>query len=225
MATITTPTTIQRPLITWTRREKPNSTSESSNYNNNERFFISTNQQLLSVKAINAAFDSPFVYWAKALDESLLQAALDGSFNLGVYKYVSSRPSSSSSITDRLTVQEEEEDRKEVESLQPSEIQQIGLARLITDNVTFVYLTDVYILPEYQNRGLGSWLIQCVSEAWSPKYMPILRRVMLYTSIQVKWYEKLLGLRVVGSETINGVDGDTMLSIMTGRGTKESNIQ
>ena len=39
---------------------------------------------------------------------------------------------------------------------------QIGLARVITDYVTYGYLCDVYILPEYQGKGLGKWLITCV---------------------------------------------------------------
>ena len=39
---------------------------------------------------------------------------------------------------------------------------QIGLARLITDYVTIAYLTDVYVLEEYQGKGLGTWLLGAV---------------------------------------------------------------
>ena len=39
---------------------------------------------------------------------------------------------------------------------------QIGLARLITDYATFAYLCDVYVLPQYQGKGLGKWLMNCV---------------------------------------------------------------
>jgi GNAT superfamily N-acetyltransferase len=39
---------------------------------------------------------------------------------------------------------------------------QIGLARVITDEATFAYLCDVYVLPEFQRQGLGKWLMECV---------------------------------------------------------------
>jgi GNAT superfamily N-acetyltransferase len=41
---------------------------------------------------------------------------------------------------------------------------QIGLARVITDYVTYAYLCDVYIAEERRGHGLGSWLIHSVLE-------------------------------------------------------------
>lgn len=40
--------------------------------------------------------------------------------------------------------------------------QQIGLARVITDYVTFAYLCDVYIIEEFQRKGLGHFLMECL---------------------------------------------------------------
>ena len=40
--------------------------------------------------------------------------------------------------------------------------QQIGFARAITDQTTFAYLADVFILEEFQGKGLGKWLIECI---------------------------------------------------------------
>src|SRR3954471_17425807 len=37
-----------------------------------------------------------------------------------------------------------------------------GFARVVTDRATFAYLCDVFVLPEAQGRGLGTWLIECV---------------------------------------------------------------
>ena len=37
---------------------------------------------------------------------------------------------------------------------------QIGFTRLITDRTAFAYLCDVFILPAYQGKGLGKWLMQ-----------------------------------------------------------------
>ncbi len=39
---------------------------------------------------------------------------------------------------------------------------QIGFARVITDYSVFAYLADVFVLPSYQGRGLGKWLISCI---------------------------------------------------------------
>lgn len=39
---------------------------------------------------------------------------------------------------------------------------QIGFARVITDYTIFAYLLDVFILDEYQGRGLGKWLMACI---------------------------------------------------------------
>jgi GNAT superfamily N-acetyltransferase len=39
---------------------------------------------------------------------------------------------------------------------------EIGLARVVSDYSTFAYLCDVYILEEYQHRGLGKWLMSIV---------------------------------------------------------------
>lgn len=42
---------------------------------------------------------------------------------------------------------------------------QIGFARVITDQATFAYLADVFILPNYRGRGLSKRLIATIS-AW-----------------------------------------------------------
>lgn len=40
----------------------------------------------------------------------------------------------------------------------------IGFARMVTDYSTFAYLCDVFVLPEWQGRGLGSVLLKAVEE-------------------------------------------------------------
>lgn len=39
---------------------------------------------------------------------------------------------------------------------------QAGLARVISDEATFAYVCDVYVLPAHRGRGLARWLMQCV---------------------------------------------------------------
>lgn len=36
---------------------------------------------------------------------------------------------------------------------------QVGFARAFSDGVSLVYLADVYVLPEYRGRGLGTELV------------------------------------------------------------------
>lgn len=36
---------------------------------------------------------------------------------------------------------------------------QIGFARIVSDFATVAYLGDVYVLPAYQGKGLGKWLM------------------------------------------------------------------
>jgi GNAT superfamily N-acetyltransferase len=40
---------------------------------------------------------------------------------------------------------------------------QVGFARVVTDHATFAWLCDVFILPEYQGRGLGKWLVETIA--------------------------------------------------------------
>ena len=68
------------------------------------------------------------------------------------------------------------------------------------------YLTDVYILDEYQGKGLGSWLIECVDEALSS--WPELRRVFLVTSNANNFYHEKLQMK----EFEQGKDGLVMLT-------------
>jgi GNAT superfamily N-acetyltransferase len=55
---------------------------------------------------------------------------------------------------------------------------QIGFARVITDKATFAYLCDVYVLEDYQNQGLGTWLMKTVC---SHPELQGLRRFVLVT--------------------------------------------
>jgi ribosomal protein S18 acetylase RimI-like enzyme len=93
---------------------------------------------------------------------------------------------------------------------------------MITDNATFAYLTDVYVLPEYQGRGLGRWLIECVAEVFHPTNMPCLRRIMLVTGDQrmQDFYQKIFGMKVVGQEVRE--DMGKMLTFLCARPDSQS---
>ncbi|ATY63000.1 Acyl-N-acyltransferase [Cordyceps militaris] len=81
-----------------------------------------------------------------------------------------------------------------------------GLARCVTDYTTFVYLTDVWVDPAVQGRGLGTWLLRCVREV--VEAMPHLRRSMLFTSSwekSVPFYRRVLGMEVLESRPGEGL--------------------
>ena len=37
-----------------------------------------------------------------------------------------------------------------------------GFARVVTDNATFAYICDVFILPVFRKKGLSKWLMQTI---------------------------------------------------------------
>jgi GNAT superfamily N-acetyltransferase len=65
---------------------------------------------------------------------------------------------------------------------------QIGFARVITDGATYAYLCDVFVLEEYQGRGLGTWMMR---ELMSHPALQGLRRFGLVTRDAHGLYEKL----------------------------------
>jgi GNAT superfamily N-acetyltransferase len=78
----------------------------------------------------------------------------------------------------------------------------IGFARVITDYVTFAYLTDVYVLKGFQGKGLGRWMMRCVDETlmgW-----PELRRCVLFTkgASNVRLYEEVMGMADVNAPRV-----------------------
>jgi GNAT superfamily N-acetyltransferase len=42
--------------------------------------------------------------------------------------------------------------------------EQAGFARVVTDEATFAYLCDVFILPAHRRNGLSKWLMQTIME-------------------------------------------------------------
>ncbi|PLB55676.1 hypothetical protein P170DRAFT_314846, partial [Aspergillus steynii IBT 23096] len=153
-------------------------------------FTISTDKSLLSIAAINSAFDKDYIHWTYAFPDATLQSLINSSFCFGVYKVqVNDRTSSSTPNGDIAGSHGPTTTNEKAE--------QIGFARLVTDNVTFAYLNDLYILPEHQGLGLGGWLLEAIDELLRP--LPRLRWFMLRTSGEKsrQLYEKKLGMAVL----------------------------
>lgn len=65
-----------------------------------DNFLFSTNPALIQPAAVNAAFGTDYVHWAKPMDEALLKKMLDNSLCFGVYEL----PKTSAEIAGMLSL-------------------------------------------------------------------------------------------------------------------------
>lgn len=157
---------------------------------------IMTSPAMLDHDFINTAFDTDDMYWAKPMPYDQLRLMLSQSLTFGVYearpfaKAEKSADSPSSPRTPSPTLEAEAEE----------DVRQIGFARFVTDHVTFVYISDVYIQPEFRGRGIGRWLMECLEDVM--RDMPMLRRVLLLTGSKKShdFYQRELGMWDVQTE-------------------------
>jgi GNAT superfamily N-acetyltransferase len=134
-------------------------------------YLISSDRSLLPYTFVQDAFAQEAMFWAKPLSFTTLSTMLDNSLTLGVY----------SVSNDTKTP--------------------IGMARMVTDYTTLVYLTDVYLVPEHQGQGLGKWLIQCCREICIG--MENLRFMVLLTGSE---QAQALYRRELGMAKLDGVE-------------------
>ncbi|KAL3440588.1 hypothetical protein BJX65DRAFT_290254 [Aspergillus insuetus] len=137
----------------------------------NGPYTISTDPSLIPLETLNTWFASSDFYWAKGLPLPALEQSLRNSLCFGLYHTPDNDNDNDNSF--------------------------VGIARCITDHVTFAYITDVYVHPSHQGKGLGRWLVKCIGEA--TEAMPHLRRSMLFTmdwERSVPFYENVLGMEV-----------------------------
>lgn len=140
------------------------------------KFIVSDNVDFVSYDFVNTAFGSSDMPWADPLGSDDMRVMLNRSTLLSLYSV----------------------DEGSGRPFDRSQLKQLGMARLITDHITFAWITDVYVLGEYRKLGLGKWLIQCCQEVLDR--MPALRRAMLVTSNppeKIKFYEKYFGMNVL----------------------------
>ena len=164
-----------------------------------EGFLLSTNKSLLSIPAMNSAFDSDYMYWASPLPTSVMQRLIDSCLCLGLYK------------TDAMSVPAAAESPQTFPEDRQTE-EQIGFARIVTDYTTFAYLTDVYVVPAYRGLGLGGWMLDAVDELLGE--LPYLRWAMLRTSMEKS---KIAYRQRLGMNVLEGADNGQGDPCMMGR--------
>ena len=64
----------------------------------------------------------------------------------------------------------------------------VGLARVVGDGYTIIYIQDILVLKSYQGRGIGSKLLKLILE----KYKPVRQIVLMTdeTDKTIRFYEK-----------------------------------
>jgi GNAT superfamily N-acetyltransferase len=154
-----------------------------------DNFLVSTEPLLIQVDQVNAALSSDLMWWAQGLPKDVLTKTLHNSLCLGLYV----RPQEKTDSGGMLPPPDLPCRSTHSLFLEHVEMKQIGLDRVITDDVTFAYLTDVYILPEYQGKGLGKWLLECLNEVI--KGWRHLRRFIFLTSDTMDFYRRTLGAK------------------------------
>ncbi|SPQ26956.1 97d97ebd-7d06-4266-ade0-dbb2e8dd91ea [Thermothielavioides terrestris] len=172
-------------LRTWTRQV------------GGDTFTVSTDPSRIQLDALNAAFATDMLYWARPLPLDTLRLCVEQSLCFGLYWHVPTPGGGEGAAAAG------EDARAGADH--PPATAMIGLARLVTDHTTFAYLSDVYVLPAHQGRGLGRWLMQCVDEVLGS--WPALRRCLLLTgtAAAARLYEETIGARDEGeSESFGG---------------------
>lgn len=98
-----------------------------------EGFTISTDPSHLDVEAV-WRFLHDDAYWSKGVPREIVERAIARSLCFGLFE---GDPSRARAV-------------------------QAGFARVVTDDATFAWLCDVFVLPAYRGRGLGTWLVGTV---------------------------------------------------------------
>ncbi|KXJ88544.1 hypothetical protein Micbo1qcDRAFT_207260 [Microdochium bolleyi] len=138
------------------------------------KYIVSTDPELVQVDEVNRMFGSDVMWWAQGLPREELAKALRNSLCFGLPRFLEDTPVNAM-IDDRQS------------------LKQVGFARLVTDGVTFAWLTDVYVVAEHQGRGLARFLMESIKDVISEwRY---LRRFMLLASDSMDLYRKTLGVK------------------------------
>ncbi|KAI1491507.1 hypothetical protein F5X96DRAFT_631162 [Biscogniauxia mediterranea] len=165
-------------------------------------YLISTDPGLISIPRLISIFASDEVYWTSPLPEPCMREMVESSLCFGLYSKQQQQPNSPSPSSSN---QQQPEPKSSPGP--PAHLSLlVGFARCVTDFTSFLYVTDVWVEPSLQGRGLGGWLVGCVQEVIES--MPYLRRSMLLTGDwerSVPFYERLMGMELMKSRKGEGL--------------------
>jgi len=107
------------------------------NAGSKDRYFVSTDPEKLDRDLVHR-FLSERSHWARGIPEEVVDRAIDNSLCFGAY----------------LPPYEGAHGGRGEE--------QVGFARVVTDQATFAYLDDFFVLDEHRGRGLAGRLLEAV---------------------------------------------------------------
>ena len=125
-------------------------------------------------------------YWSPGIPRQLVERAARGSMPFGLYEPA------------------------------PAQVgggDQVGYARVISDQTTFAYLADVFVLDAHQGLGLGSWFMEQILDHPS---LQGLRRWLLTTQDAHTFYERLGFVRNPFPERFMVIDQKNLYSSVSG---------
>ena len=161
--------TSERLWKQWFIRWRPDGNVSTNPY------IITSNQSSFDKAWIQSAFASEDLYRDRPLSEADIDIALENSYTFALFLKDAAPGSPDHSVHT-----------------------QIGMARIVTDYVTFAYLTDAFVERDYEGMELENWLIQCCDEIL--KEIPTLRCAILWArgsrSI-VQSYEGEMGMTIL----------------------------
>lgn len=99
---------------------------------------VSTDQSLLDLNAIHGFLST--CYWSPGIARERLERAIAHSLCFGVY------------------------DTGEPRACDSTKPAQIGFARVVTDQATYAYLCDVFVLESHRGRGASKLLMRTIIE-------------------------------------------------------------
>lgn len=105
-------------------------------------FFLTTDSSLIPLTQLNDIFGQADFSWGKPLSESHFRAVLKTSIIFAIFEDSVAAPNAASTGHPRL----------------------VGLGRWITDDVTVVYVNDVYVVKDHRRKGLTTWMLGCMNE-------------------------------------------------------------
>ncbi|EXV05666.1 acetyltransferase (GNAT) domain protein [Metarhizium robertsii] len=170
-----------------------------------DNFFLTTDKTFLDPKAVNEVFESDLMWWNDPLELSQMRKMLDNCLTLAVF-YVPDTEEEMMSNGGMPRYMNNGPD-----------FRMIGLARIVTDYVSLAYLTDVFIIEEFQRRGLASWMMRALKELVDE--WPNLRGLMLMASDKAaaRMYQRTLG----AVDFDKGPSAGMVMLEMGGKGQKD----
>jgi GNAT superfamily N-acetyltransferase len=111
-------------------------------------FVISTDPARLDLDVIHNFLTN--CYWARGVPREVVARSIEHALCFGVYDGGDMNPCLAKEARHGAPKHEAPK--------------QVGFARVISDFATVAYVGDVFVLESYRGRGLGKWLMQCITQ-------------------------------------------------------------